>query len=644
LIIRGRILPTLSAQTTLPLHPKKPRLAFRVGVIGHRPDRLGGADLACLSRRIREILETIRAAVEEFGRADTGLFSDEPLTLRAVTSLAEGVDRLFAAAALDVGFALCCPFPFDQAEFERDFVAPASTQPGSIEEFRALQTRAADQTELTRFEMDGDPSQRPAAYAACGRVVVDQSDVLCVVWDGERKRREGGTEHTLEYACARSVPVIWIDARAPHDWQFLNTSAIAVSPGERAVPHTDIPLANVGQLSLDALRLPADERRLSDEMRSPGIHGFYNERISGPTVGLPWRLFRRVLGSRDDRSSAGTREAPESVRVTDGPGADVVDRLNTFLLWPDRLAVAYSDLYRSSFVVTYLLAAAAVGMALLPLALGWDVLAPHAAEVPFILTELALIASIVLIVWRGRARGWHERWLDYRLAAEFIRQLRFVAPLGGRRAITPMPWHSASYGHPGSTWMAWYAQAVQRDVGLPSSSLEQTRLLGCIEDVLTMITNQSRYHTETAARSAVIEHRLHVVGVTLMTVTLLAGALHVAAALDPLSMVPSPPFVGTLIFVCGFLPALGAALAGIGNQAEFRRVAKRSTAMREHFNELANRTRALQDALKATPPRPLSRQASTEITELAWRATEHMINEVLDWRVMFIDRPLDPPA
>ena len=43
--------------------------------------------------------------------------------------------------------------------------------------------------------------------------------------------------------------------------------------------------------------------------------------------------------------------------------ARIVDRLRSFYAWPDRLAVYYSDLYRSAFVVTYILAGAAVGVA-----------------------------------------------------------------------------------------------------------------------------------------------------------------------------------------------------------------------------------------------------------------------------------------
>jgi hypothetical protein len=597
-----------------------------------------------LQQRLREILDVILRTVEAFGASHAELFSDAPLVVRALTPLAEGADRLFATAALDAGLALCCPMPFPQSEFERDFVAPSSSQPGSIDEFTSLLARAARDTQLSRFEMDGDPGRRSAAYAACGQVVVHQSDVLCVVWDGERRQLTGGTEHALDYAARRSVPIVWIDARAPHHWQVVKSPGDIPMPADApASPTTVAAESELQQVVQAALRLPPPAHgAATEDIRSPGIDGFYRERWpgTGAALGLPWRLFSRGLGYRSRHSPA----VPPGDVAQSKPSAsaDVAQRLHAFLEWPDRLAVAYSDLYRSSFVVTYLLAALAVGMALLPLALGWDVFEPHAVELLFIIAELAMITSILVIVWRGRTRGWHERWLDYRLAAEFIRQVRFVAPLGGSRALPPRPWHSATYGHAGSTWMAWYAQAVQRDIGLPPASLDRPYLIAWLEDALAMIAAQSTYHADTAARSARIEHRLHLLGISLLSITVLAGALHFVAALEPFSSVVNAPMIGSLIFICGFLPALGAALAGIGNQAEFRRVAKRSTAMHEHFNELAVRMRELLDAVTTATPR--SRQTSEDATELALRATEHMINEVLDWRVVFIDRPLDPPA
>jgi hypothetical protein len=598
-----------------------------VGVAGHRHDRLARADPELLTGRLREILTAIRAAVEEFGAGHAALFSDQPPAVRALTPLAEGTDRWFATAALDAGLSLCCPFPFSETEFERDFMAPVSRRPGSLEEFRALLARAQRESRVSRFEMDGDPERRPEAYATCGQVVVHQSDVLCVVWDGERRQLTGGTEHALDYAARRHVPIVLIDARAPHHWQIVRGTPSIPSSTDGADAHA--PIAELRQLVSSLLQPPAaGHARGTSDAKSPGIDGFYQERWpgAGAGLGLPWSVFTRIFGGRVE---------PARTNVQSG---------DTWFEWPDRLAVFYATVYRSSFVVAYLLAALAVGMALLPLAFGWNVFEPHPIELLFIASELVMIGAILVIVSRGRTKGWHERWLEYRLAAELIRQVRVVAPLGGSRALPPTPWHASTYGHAGSTWMAWYARAVERDIGLPSASLQPPYLVACFENVQDVITTQSHYHADTATRSARIEKRLHLVGVTVLIGTLIAGALHVVAARDPLSLLARPPIVGSLIFMCGFLPALGAALAGIGNQAEVRRVAKRSEAMHRHFETLASRMRGLLDTAKGTPAAPQDRQLSVEVADVALRATELMINEVLDWRVVFIDRPLDHPA
>ncbi len=638
-----------ASTSTLPAHPPKPRLAFRVGVAGHRGDRLASADPELLKNRFSEIFAVLRRTVEEFRAGHHELFSDQPSELRALTPLAEGADRLFAAAALDTGLALCCPFPFSQAEFERDFVAPVSRQPGSLDEFRALLDRAGRESHLSCFEMDGDATARPMAYGACGQLVVHQSDILCVVWDGERRQFIGGTEHALDYAVRRSVPVVWIDARAPHDWQVIHTLADIPQAGETpARPAVRQASAELRRAVLTALELPtAAGGSHAEDLRSPGIEGFYGERWPRRTtgLGLAWRAFNRVLGYRPGRDPASVARGPQRPEKASGEATEVMGRLDAFLEWPDRLAVSYANMYRGSFFAAYMLAAAAVGMALLPLALGWNVFEPHALELLFIVAELAMITSILVIVQRGRARGWHERWLDYRLAAEFLRQVRFVAPIGGSRALPPRRWHAATYGSVESTWMSWYAHAVHRDIGLPSSSLDRPHLTAWIKDVLTMLTEQSRYHLATADGSDRVEHRLHLIGIVLLSITLLAGALHFLGALEPFSMVPTAPMIGSLIFICGFLPAFGAALAGIANQAEFRRVAKRSRALHLHFEGLASRMRevlAEVEAVADPPARP--HQASVEAAAIALRATEHMINEVLDWRVVFIDRPLNPPA
>ena len=107
---------------------------------------------------------------------------------------------------------------------------------------------------------------------------------------------------------------------------------------------------------------------------------------------------------------------------------------------------------------------------------------------------------------------------------------------------------------------------------------------------------------------------------------------------------PAPAWAnGSLVFLCGFLPALGAAVAGISNQGEFRRIAKRSDAMQQRFADLGARARVLIDRM--TSPQAAGRiPPSREASELAAQTAQLMVEKVLDWRVVFIDQPLKPPS
>jgi hypothetical protein len=176
--------------------------------------------------------------------------------------MAEGADRMFAACALDLGYALCCVMPFAQPEFERDFSGPGALEPDSLRRFRGLLDRAQQEACLTRIELGGNPSERAAAYRACGRQVIEQSDVLVVVWDGQRQGLVGGTEDTFADARACGVATVCVDACAPHAWDVVvgaapawrSTTGARLSPdpgdhapGLRAVVRQQ--LARVGQES-----------------------------------------------------------------------------------------------------------------------------------------------------------------------------------------------------------------------------------------------------------------------------------------------------------------------------------------------------------------------------------------------------------
>ena len=137
---------------------------------------------------MRLITEAIRDALRDTAGPVTGL-----------SCLADGADQVFARAVLDAGGLLEAVVP--ARRYREGLPAEA------LGEYDALMARAvavhrADYTEST--------SQ---AHMAASEFMVDQTDELWAVWDGQPARSYGGTADVVAYARDHdtTVQVIWPD-------------------------------------------------------------------------------------------------------------------------------------------------------------------------------------------------------------------------------------------------------------------------------------------------------------------------------------------------------------------------------------------------------------------------------------------------
>src|SRR5262245_37534861 len=105
-------------------HPQKPRLVLRIGVTGHRPNRLSPEAPGLLKTEILRLLANARDTLGAVRTEYPGFFDDAPVRLIVVSSLAEGADSIVAEAARELDLELFCPLPFARAEYERDFKEP----------------------------------------------------------------------------------------------------------------------------------------------------------------------------------------------------------------------------------------------------------------------------------------------------------------------------------------------------------------------------------------------------------------------------------------------------------------------------------------------------------------------------------------
>lgn len=171
-----------------------------IGVTGHRPNRLGLSDLQ-LHEAVSLVLVDIALDAR---RIRPGV------KLIALSALAEGSDRVFAAAALQAGYSLQAVLPMAQEDYLQTF----SNQATHGDFAHLLSSASAVQT------LDGSIKQASDAFKALGDELVRRSDLIIGIWDGGGSAGPGGTAAVMQSALAHHGVVGWIDAtaRRPVAW------------------------------------------------------------------------------------------------------------------------------------------------------------------------------------------------------------------------------------------------------------------------------------------------------------------------------------------------------------------------------------------------------------------------------------------
>jgi hypothetical protein len=137
------------------------------------------------------------ARPDEVAAVVDALLDGLPGPLTAVSSLAEGADRLVAHAVLArPGGRLVALLPLDVGDYATDFA-----DAGSVREFNEL-VAAADEVRVIPARPDDD-DRREAAYERAGLAVLEGCDLLLALWDGAPGRGRGGTAELVAEARRR---------------------------------------------------------------------------------------------------------------------------------------------------------------------------------------------------------------------------------------------------------------------------------------------------------------------------------------------------------------------------------------------------------------------------------------------------------
>ncbi len=590
--------------------PPKVALTLRVGVTGHRPQGLESSDLLSLRSKLDHVLSELKRILHEINNTPSMYTPGDPL-LRIISPLAEGADMLVAETALESGFELQCAIPFEREEYQKDFHSP-----DSIRMYRDMLERAT-----AVFELNG--SRRTKAlenesYQAVGRMVLNQSDVIIAVWDGKEARGKGGTGQIVKEATQLEIPVIWIDTAPEHEIRVLTGNEYGTSEGED-LDGLDRKLKQLlAPNSLNDVEIRNAYFEETQPQRSWGvIFEVFCDFFSGDKIdasGVHVKNFEKKTREEWRHSNGYSDENSQSAEFLNNMEEQVDEKLLLHYSWADNLANYYSNVYRSSFVGNYLLAGLAVLFALLA------VTVPSYEKV-WITIELLIIVSILAVTRIGNQRKWHERWIDYRLLSEEIRQLRFLAPLGLTTPAFRVPAHD-THGDPRNTWVNWHFRAIVRNLGIITARINK-EYLESYRSLLSgrEVKGQIGYHDKNYPRFHEIHKRLHYLGNALFVLTFFAVLLHFLFSSEWLTL------------CAAVFPAFGAAFYGIRTQGEFEQIAKRSRAMSAKLKDIKEEL----DSPSFTP-------SYGDMSLIAENTAEIISSETLDWRIVFQSKRLVLPV
>ena len=339
------------------------RIPYRVwiGVTGHR----GALDRAALSPRISHVLEQIRQR--------SPASKSTPLKLGIVSALAEGADRLVAMEVLkDPDSVLEAALPLPEEEYMGDFATASSRA-----EFQDLLSDAETIALMPQSE------SREAAYAEAGRYLLDRSDVVIALWDGQPSRGVGGTAEIVAEARARGLPLFCIRPSGSYD--------IYQEPVGR-FPSTNF-------------------RECDDYNRAP---------------------VSRQLPNFVSEKSNEWLTAARAAALEDSALRPALDWILPYLGRADILARRYQRRFFRLGTGLFLIAFVAVTLAAFE-----RIFLPDRPQLG--LVEFALLLILLLTLLYGRHRRVQLRWIAYRSLAERLRIAFFLSLVAWGRTRTVIP-------------------------------------------------------------------------------------------------------------------------------------------------------------------------------------------------------------
>jgi hypothetical protein len=649
-----------------------PRILLDVGITGHRSHHpIFSTNRTAIAATLADLIQTIEVTARKSVPATS---AGDAVPVRLHSLLAYGSDMMAVGMATARQWPVVAPLPFG-----RQLNLAINAQPATLGDMERLLAdqlpatpdvaqRAAEilsgAEQVSAFELAeqdaavealyrahlADPENiaaQQAFYALCSdraamaaRVMIEHSDVLIGIWDGETRGAIGGTRHTIETALELGVPVVWIDARNPSGWRVLRAAEELAGIAGKSAQTRD--QAGLHSVIVEALQPSGDGwgKVYAHERWRPRSSGLFQAyRRIELLFGEPWQRPLRSLSQRYEPPTAIEEgsAAPLLETARNLPGGDplLAARIGASVLrpfaWADGVATWLADAYRGSMVLSFFLSAFAIvgGIAYLPVAtvdVKWG----------FALFEFALLAAIIGIFMLGKRLRWHQRWFAMRRVAEYFRHAPVLLILGAARSTGR--WPRGSDGN----WPEWYVRHALRAIGLPQMRVTASFLRAALELMRDChVEPQRAYHLGKAGRLHRAQHNLDRLSEWLFIAAVCSVAVYllieVGAATGwwaqslPEAVAKSFTFIGVL------LPTLGGAFAGVHYFGDFERFAGISEVTAEKLGDVAARIAILLEA-------PDADISYAGVSALAHAIDEIVVDEIENWQSVFGGKHITVPV
>lgn len=639
-----------------------PPMTLRVGITGHRPNeqKMPSENLPLIEQKVKWLMNEIWTQLLSLNHSVLARQiyreNSQPV-LRLTSALAEGIDRLCLNRELITPpFELACILPFYQLEYEKDFEHPADPVKTQklISEFRLfLSETKQSHTSNRLIEMEGDRNKPTESYNNCGKAIVEHSDLMLAIYDGQNDKNEG-TAAVASMSKMKGVPLIFIDTRNPE-----NCGIFVGNNTEPQALNADNINALLKSLLLFTDVLKEDDVDLRENIKSR-IYRYAAESNltfdsatpsdfdnAGPIMSVssafnsfinPFQLLSRLFASPESIRRQTALWTDEGKLMPFGPYQNFspapIDFINdkrdchhlySNYLRADRLANHYASLHRSIFVSIYLLGAIALILAGLMLAIDDS----NSVKL-LLLTKTMTLLSIIYLYRKDRRKGYHDRWLEYRALAEILRASPFLSTLAASYSTTRLRTAEGDViandkmgpNGPGRVWIYIFTETMTRWVGFSNHRLNHDSVKKT-EDLIKSrwLEPQINYHTHNAAKTYLTGTRLAHWSVRFFYATLIIVLAKLVLKVSGVYWLPEPlmPALGMLALI---LPVLGSLAFALRNHAEFEISSQRSFSMR---HRLISNYQSISSGARDVSPETLG-QVCSRLSEMTARETADWID------------------